>query len=55
MIKTKEVLTTMLSDKFKIIGNYKLLLIFIIFSHIITPTEPDTPLNDAYHVGSINL
>ena len=28
---------------------------FITFWHIIIATEPDTPLNDAYHVGSFNL
>ena len=31
------------------------MLIFCKNKHIIITTEPDTPLNDADHVGSFNL
>ena len=34
---------------------FKKVLIYQYFLHIISLTEPDTPLNDADHVGSFNF
>lgn len=35
--------------------SFKKELLFFCLSHIITVTEPNTPLNDADHVGSFNF
>lgn len=35
--------------------SFKKQLLFFCLSHIITVTEPNTPLNDADHVGSFNF